>query len=174
MRGREAPALALLFSAGMLAGAYAFEYIGGLLPCQMCWWQRWVHWGVLGVGLAGVAAPRAVGGRASALGPRFWGALAALGLLASFAVAGFHAGVEYGLWEGPQSCSAGAGADLGAVDPGAIFDGLSEPLAAVSCADAAWSFAGLSMAGWNAVLSLGAAGAVVWLLMRGRAWWGTP
>ena len=37
----EAPALVLAGSLALLAGAYGFETIGGLVPCEMCWWQRW-------------------------------------------------------------------------------------------------------------------------------------
>lgn len=146
--------VAALFSAGMLAGAYLFELVGGYAPCRMCYWQRWAHWAVLaGAGVA-VVVPRP--------GARL-GALLVPGALAvSAGLGAYHAGVEYGWWTGPRSCS-GGGASLEGLDPGAILGGLDAPLAAVDCAAAPWSL-GLSMAGWNAVLSLGALVVVIALV----------
>ena len=142
---------AILFSGAMLLSAYAFQYIGGLPPCQMCHWQRWAHFAVLGFGVFALGAPR------SPLGP--WGVASALG--ASATIAGFHAGVEYGWWEGPKSCTNVAGADeLGRVD-GNFLQSLDAPMAIVDCSEAAWSMLGISMAGWNALASLGALVVVV-------------
>ena len=156
---RELPKVAIaafLFSGAMLLGAYAFEFIGGLAPCQMCYWQRWAHWAVLAFALLTFAAPRA-------------GApLVALGLAGSAGVAAYHAGVEYGWWQGPQSCTA-TGESLDGIDPAAILGGLSEPMSGVDCSEPAWSMLGISMAGWNGLLSLGALVVVLVLMKQMRA-----
>ena len=149
--------LALAFSGAMLAGAYAFQFIGGLAPCQMCYWQRWAHWLVVGVALLGLFLPNR----------RFWGVMAASGLLASVIIAGYHAGVEYAWWEGPKTCTAGV-PDLDAIRAGGdIFRNLGEA-EFVDCSKPAWSMLGISMAGWNALLSLGALAMVILGMKRSR------
>ena len=139
----------------MLAGAYAFQYIGGLAPCQMCHWQRWTHWGVLAAALLALALPRVAALR--------W--LVAVALGAGVTVAAFHAGVEYGWWEGPQSCSAGM-IDLEDLRAGgSVFD-LDAPLDTATCSDPAWTMLGISMAGWNAIMTLLALLAFSWLTTK--------
>jgi disulfide bond formation protein DsbB len=141
-------------SAALLAAALAFQFVGGLHPCPLCLWQRWPH----------LAAPAwntpipAVPGRALPLA----GALAAL---ATAGIGVFHAGVEQGWWQGLASCTGGS---LSGLSPLALIDP-SVPVAPPARCDAIpWSFAGLSMAAWNAVLSLALAG--LWLAAaRGRA-----
>ncbi|MEO0402701.1 MAG: disulfide bond formation protein B, partial [Pseudomonadota bacterium] len=84
-------------------------------------------------------------------------ALGALAALATAGVGGYHVGVEQGWWQGPTSCSS---APVGSVDADALFDQImSAPL--VRCDDIAWQLAGISMAGWNMILSLGLA--VIWV-----------
>ena len=85
--------LALLLPAALLAGAYGSQYIGGLYPCEMCWWQRYPHFAA--VGIATVAFLVGNTGYRRALV-----ALAALAIATSGLIGGFHAGVEYGWWEG--------------------------------------------------------------------------
>ena len=135
--------LGLVFSSAMLGGAYAFQYLAGLAPCQMCHWQRWAHWCVVAFGLAGLFLPNR----------RLWGVMVASGLLASVIIAATHAGVEYGWWEGPKGCAAGSFEGLPA--GGDLFGSLADDKV-VDCAEPAWVFLGVSMAGWNALLSLGA------------------
>ena len=144
----------------MLAGAYAFQYIGGLAPCQMCHWQRWTHWAVLAAALFALALPRIAALR--------W--LVAIALGAGVTVATFHAGVEYGWWQGPATCSAGM------IDPedlragGSVFD-LDAPISAATCSDPAWVMLGISMAGWNAIMTLLALLAFAWLTTKVRYAW---
>jgi disulfide bond formation protein DsbB len=126
-------------SAVVLAAALAFQYLGGLAPCPMCIWQRWPHVAAVALGLAALA-----------LG---WRAAAALGAVAMLVGAGlglFHAGVEQGWWEGPSTCAAGPVGGLSTEE--LLAQILNAPL--VRCDEIAWSFAGVSMAGWNAILSL--------------------
>jgi disulfide bond formation protein DsbB len=155
---RTAKALALLVPAALLAGAYGSEYWGGLYPCEMCWWQRYAHFAGLAFAVAALLA-----GRLPDRGRSFvW--LAALGILASGAIGVFHAGVELDYWEGFTQCTAtaaGSGDDY--------FKSIMEaPL--VRCDEVQFSFLGISMAGWNAIISIAAACAILWLsLKRPRA-----
>lgn len=133
-------------SAALLLGAFAFQHLGGLAPCKLCIWQRYPHAVAIALGAVALLLP--------------WPLLIMLGAVAALTSAGvglYHVGVEHGWWEGPASCSASA---IGGVDANALFDQImAAPL--IRCDDIAWQFAGLSMAGWNMVLSLVLAG--VWL-----------
>ncbi len=144
--------LAGLGSAALLLGALAFQYIGGLPPCKLCYWQRYPH--VAALLIAGLAM--ALGGRLLALA----GAAAAL---ATAGVGLYHTGVERGWWEGPNTCTA-QGADGLSTD--ALFDQImSAPL--VRCDEVPWALFDLSMASWNALASL--ALAALWLMAARRA-----
>ncbi|MGV3554629.1 MAG: disulfide bond formation protein B [Croceibacterium sp.] len=145
--------LALGVPALLLAGAFVSEHLFGLYPCEMCWWQRWPHFAAIGLALAStVAAPR-----------RLWIALAALAVLTSGLIGAYHAGVEYGWWEGLTACANTAGSEGG--DPlQAILDA---PL--VRCDQAPWSLAGISLAGWNFLISTASALAILVLLRRKAA-----
>ena len=129
-------------SAALLLGAYGFQHLGGLAPCKLCLWQRWPH------GVAIVLAALALlfkGARLTALA--IGGALAAL---ASAAVGLYHVGVEQKWWEGPSTCSS---QPIGGLSTDELLDQImAAPL--VRCDEIAWQFAGLSMAGWNMVVSL--------------------
>jgi disulfide bond formation protein DsbB len=134
--------LILLASAGSLAlllGALAFQHLGGLAPCKLCLWQRWPHGAAVAVGLAALVLPG-----------RLWPALGALAAAVAAGLGLYHSGVEQGWWPGPGTCSAGSVAGLSPED---LLDQiLSAPV--VRCDEIAWSLAGLSMASWNALLSL--------------------
>ncbi len=135
-------ALALVGPAAVLGAALVSQYVGGLNPCPMCIWQRWPH----GIAIALAAAawlllPRPAGAWVLRLG--------ALTLLVGAGLGVFHAGVELGYWEGPTTCTGG---DIGGLSTADLLNQImNAPL--VRCDEIAWSFAGLSMAGWNAVLS---------------------
>ncbi len=147
---QRANLLALAVPAALLAGAYIGELGFGLYPCEMCWWQRYPHFVAIGLALMGFVAPPR----------RLWIALAALAVLVSGLIGGFHAGVEYGWWEGLTACgNAAAGAAGG--DPLAAV--LNAPL--VRCDEAQWSLLGISLAGWNFLISLAGA-AAIWGLLR--------
>lgn len=145
--------LALLVPAALLGGAYIGQYGFGLYPCEMCWWQRYPHFAALALALIAFLVAR----------PRFWVALAALSILASGLIGGFHAGVEYGWWQGLTACSgvANSGGDpLEAI--------MNAPL--VSCNDVQWSLFGVSLAGWNFLISTLAAIVIFGLLAKREAW----
>lgn len=136
-----ARALAVLVPAALLGGAYLSQYGFGLFPCEMCWWQRYPHFAALGCGLAAFMIKP----------PQVWTALAGLAILTSGLIGGFHAGVEYGWWEGITACTAPA-AGISVLDLNAA------PL--IRCDVAPWTLAGISLAGFNFLIS-GLAGAAI-------------
>jgi disulfide bond formation protein DsbB len=143
--------LALGVPALLLAGAYLSQYGFGLYPCEMCWWQRYPHFaGVLLALVSTLAEPK-----------RLWVALAALAILASGVIGAFHAGVEYGWWEGLTACTstvAAGGDPLEAI--------MNAPL--IRCDVAPWTLAGISLAGFNALISTLSAVAIFVLLAKDR------
>ncbi|MGR3374835.1 disulfide bond formation protein B [Pseudooceanicola nanhaiensis] len=128
-------------SAALLLGALAFQYLGGLAPCKLCYWQRYPH-----------ALAVAIGVLALWLGGRTLARLGALAALATAGVGLYHTGVERGWWEGPTSCS-GAGPGLGGMK-GSDLLSTDGPVNVVMCDEVAWQMLGLSMASWNMVASL--------------------
>ena len=150
-RLKQARLLALLVPAGLLGGALLSQYVGGLYPCEMCYWQRWPH---------AAAILLAIGAFLTASNPprsRTLVMLAALAVAISGAIGVFHAGVEIGWWEGITQCTATGVTSLQEI--------MNVPL--VRCDQVQWAFLGVSMAGWNAIISLAGAGAIVALARRG-------
>ena len=147
--------LALLVPAALLAGAYGSQYLGGLAPCEMCYWQRYAHWAAAALALGSVLL--------SAMPDRgrsfVW--LAALAILVSGGIGIYHAGVEAGIFTGATQCTSqisGASAD----------DLLKSVMAApmIRCDEIQFQFLGVSMAGWNAIISIVAALMIGWLSLK--------
>jgi disulfide bond formation protein DsbB len=136
----KARALAVLVPAALLGGAYVSQYGFGLAPCEMCWWQRYPHFAAIGIALLAFFLQPA----------RVWVALAGLAILTSGLIGGFHAGVEYGWWEGITSCTAAPVSGIDSMD-------FTTPL--IRCDVAPWTLFGISLAGFNFLISgtLGAA-----------------
>ena len=151
---RRALILCLAVSAALIAGAHAFERIGGMAPCLLCLDQREAHWTALGVGAVLFALAQAGAARVVAAG---LGALT-LVYLFSAGLAAFHAGVEWGFWPGPDGCAAPTPADMTSLGTDDILGSLDRPgPEGPACSEAAWRMLGISMAGYNAVISLGLA-----------------
>jgi disulfide bond formation protein DsbB len=144
--------LALGVPALLLAGAYISEYGFGLFPCEMCWWQRYAHFAGVALALVSTVAPP----------KRLWIVLAGLAVLASGLIGAFHAGVEYGWWEGFTTCTSNV-QDSGGDPLEAI---MNAPL--IRCDVAQWTFAGISLAGFNAIVSALSALAIVALAAKDR------
>lgn len=149
--------IALLLPLGLLGGALGSQYLGGLYPCEMCYWQRWPHAvAILLAGLAFTAPAASVRSRALTL-------LAAVAIAVSGAIGVYHAGVEIGIFEGFTACTVTARA---ATNAELLKQIMEVPL--VRCDQVQWSFLGISMAGWNAILSLGGAALIAWLTLTAR------
>ena len=152
LTGPSWPLYAILASAGMLAGAHAFEAIGKMAPCPLCLRQRDVYWAAIAMAVTGLVlwqrqpATRKIVALNVMLGLVF---------LTGAVVAGYHAGVEWLWWAGPTTCSGSGVGSITTMDLGAALDGR---IATVSCTEAAWRMFGISMAGYNAVISAGLAG----------------
>lgn len=146
------PWAAAAVSAALLAGAHAFERFGGLAPCILCLRQRETHWAVLGVAAAVIAVAMVRKAAPSRLGAVALG----VAFLVAAGWAGYHVGVEFKWWPGPAAC---AGKGLGAISAGSIAAALDGPVKVVRCEDVAWALFGISMAGWNGLVSLAMAAA---------------
>lgn len=141
-------------SAALMIGALAFQHIGGMAPCKLCIWQRWPHVAAVAIGVVAMLA---------LLPAHLLALLGALAALTTAGIGAYHTGVEQRWWEGPASCSGGGVADQSAQDLFAQI--MAAPL--VRCDEVPWAMLGLSMASWNAVLSLALAG--IWLMaLRAR------
>jgi disulfide bond formation protein DsbB len=143
-RLKQARALSLLLPFALLGGALFSQYVGGLYPCEMCYWQRWPHGAAILLAAAAFGSPS----RARPLV-----LLAALAIFASGGIGVFHAGVEAGWWEGITRCTTTGATTL--------EDILNVPL--VRCDQVQWAFLGLSLAAWNAILSIGGAAMIFFL-----------
>jgi disulfide bond formation protein DsbB len=140
--------VALLSAALMLAIAHGFQTFGGYQPCTLCLRQREVYWAAAAFSAVAMIAVRLPGG------PRLRQAscwILALIFLTGCAVAVYHAGAEWKFWPGPTTCS-GAGRGVSAADIADLLNGAK--IRPPSCDEAAWRFLGISMAGWNALISL--------------------
>lgn len=147
--------IALLLPLALLGGALGSQYLGGLHPCEMCYWQRWPHAAAILLAALAFTAP-AESSRSRALT-----LLAALAIATSGAIGVYHAGVEAKIFEGFTQCTATGkgltGADL-------LKQITQAPL--VRCDEVQFRFLGISMAGWNAILSLGGAALILILTLR--------
>lgn len=146
-------ALALIVPAALMGGALISQYGFGLYPCEMCWWQRYPHIAAIVLALLALTIRGKGAGDLAVI-------LAAICIGASGLIGGFHAGVEYGFWEGVTSCAtvASGGDSLAAI--------MNAPV--IRCDVAPWSLLGISLAGFNFLLSMGGAVLVFALLGKGR------
>jgi disulfide bond formation protein DsbB len=145
--------LALLVPFVLMAGALIAQFVFALPPCELCWWQRYPHIAAIGIALPALALRNAPAGILLVV-------LAALAIGTSGLIGAFHAGVEYGWWEGLSACSS---SKLGS-DPLAAI--MNAPL--VRCDTAPWTLLGISMAGFNFLISMGSAIVVLALIGRGK------
>jgi disulfide bond formation protein DsbB len=143
---RRIALLVTLAAAATISGAWGFELLG-YAPCELCLQQRWAYY--VGVPLSALAAA-ALAARWTRLGAMGLALVAAL-FLGSAIFGAWHAGVEWRLWAGPNGCT---GAFTKASDASDFLRQL-ETTRLVRCDEVAIRILGLSLAGWNAVVSLG-------------------
>lgn len=144
--------LAAAGSAAMLIGALGFQYLGEMPPCKMCYWQRYGHVGAALAGAVALVVPMAL---------IAW--LGAAAVFSSSAIGFYHMGVEQKWWEGPSSCTSQSIEGLSTQELIAQLN--AAPM--VRCDEIPWEMFGLSMAGWNMVVSFGLA--VLWVVAARRA-----
>jgi disulfide bond formation protein DsbB len=152
--------LAGAYSLAMILGTQFFQYVVGVLPCEMCYWQRWPLEAAIVIcfGGAGLFAAGLVGRQAIEII-----AWIALILIATTGVIGaYQAGVEWKFLPGPASCTGTRFVFHGAAD-------LANATPVVRCDVVSWQLFGISLAGYNAIFSLGAASLGAYLLVSKRA-----
>lgn len=137
-------------SAVLLIVVFIFQRLG-YAPCELCLLQRWPHRAAVVIGVLALAT-----------GWRWlpWAGAAAAATTGTIGV--YHAGVEQHWWAGPDACTRSG--DLAGSTKALLDQIMAAPL--VRCDEIAWAFAGLSMAAWNAVLSL--ALALIWIAAARR------
>lgn len=137
----------VLFIAGMvIVAALAFEFIGGYQPCPLCLQQRYAYYAALPLSFVGLILLS--GDHVRVAGFLFFAL--ALAFLTNAGLGVYHAGIEWGFWPGPQTCS---GATAPPVSADALLKSL-ETETGVRCDEVQWRFFGLSFAGWNVVTSV--------------------
>src|SRR5690606_24377651 len=147
-----APLLALLAPLILYGGALVSQYGFGLHPCEMCYWQRWPHQAAMVLAALALLLRRNEGAM------RTLTLLAALATALSGAIGIFHAGVEYGFWEGLTTCSTGQSGPI------TLDTIMAAPI--IRCDVPQWTLLGISLAGFNAIFSFAAAALVLTLLRR--------
>jgi disulfide bond formation protein DsbB len=142
----KAGACALLLVAAAILGALAFQHIGGILPCELCLKQRYAYYA--GVPLLFSALVLLSSGQRRFAALVF--VVVGLAFLANAALGVYHAGVEWHFWPGPEACT---GAQNLSTSVGGLLNSLPSTTV-IRCDEAAWRLGGISLAGWNAVVSL--------------------
>ena len=151
MTQKQLVLIAAFGSFALLAGAFIFQQLG-YAPCKMCIWQRWPHGAAIGLGLLALVWL-----------PNVLPLLGALAALTTGAIGVYHTGVERGIFEGPDTCTSNGVEGMSAEE---LLDQImGAPL--IRCDEVAWEFLTLSMASWNAIISVSLA--VIWLMAWKRA-----
>jgi disulfide bond formation protein DsbB len=162
--GRTATIAGIIAAVGAaaLSGAWYFQYVVGLQPCPLCLQQRIPYY--LFIPLAMLVA---LGAHRDWRKPLISGGLVliVLLLLGSAGLAIYHAGVEWKWWLGPQDC---AGAGFTSSGAGNLLQQM-QTARVVRCDEAPWRWLGLSLAGWNALISLALAALAIAGLLNKRA-----
>ena len=145
-----------------LAGAWFFQLVLDIRPCPLCLEQRYAYY--LAVPLAALIAFAA--SRGASRGLLVAGlVILALALLANAGLGAYHAGVEWGFWQGPTDCS-GPIVDFG--NTGNLLDSLNK-VKVIRCDEVQWRFLGLSLAGYNVLISLALAAAAIRGIAKARS-----
>ena len=154
-----ASVLVTLIAAPTIGGAWFFQLVLEILPCPLCLEQRYAYYLAIPVG-----ALTALAARSGAPRPLLLAGLAILALatLANAGLGTYHSGVEWGFWKGPTDCSGPV------INLGNAADLLSklDTVKVVRCDEVQWRFLGLSLAGYNVLISLLMAAIAAWGFLR--------
>jgi disulfide bond formation protein DsbB len=166
-RGATSPVLtaALLtaaIAAATLAGAWYMQLVWGLQPCELCLKQRYAYYAIPPLGLlVAFAASRGASRPVLLVGL----ALIALAALGNAGLGVYHSGVEWGFWQGPTECTGPVG-NFGSA--GSLLEQLDK-VKVVRCDEVQFRFLGLSLAGYNVLISLMMAAVAAWGIGRSKA-----
>ncbi len=160
-----AAALVALLGLATIGGAWFFQLVVGLPPCPLCLEQRYAYYFAIPLALL-VLMGLSHGASRKVLVAAL--AVIALGMLWNAGLGAYHAGVEWKFWAGPKDCS-GSLSDLGTA--GGLLDKL-KTVRVVRCDEIPWSFLGISLAGYNAIISLVLSMVAAWGAWR--AWHTLP
>ena len=138
MTAKQLITIASFSSLAVILTAYYFEYIEGLFPCKLCYWQRYPHFMNILIFPIFYFFPM-----------RSLIFIGMASMLISISLAFYHVGVEQKYWPGPNSCS---NASIEGLTTDQLLDQImSAPI--VRCDEIAWELIGISMAGWNVLIS---------------------
>ncbi len=155
----------LLSSVLILITVYIFQYGFGYQPCDLCYYQRYPYFLVIGLMALALLADKKLDTGLAQVSFLLLG-VAVLAMFVDAGIALYHVGVEQQWWQGPTACSSGA------VGEGSVEDLLKQVADSrvVRCDEPAWTLLGISMAGYNIAyaLGLGLFGAYSWNLERGK------
>jgi disulfide bond formation protein DsbB len=164
LRGGANPALTAalavtMIAAATLAGAWFFQLVLDIRPCPLCLEQRYAYYLAIPLGVVVAVAAARGAPRAVLLAGL---ALLALATLGNAWLGTYHAGVEWGLWQGPTDCTGPVG-NLGSA--GNLLERL-DTVKVIRCDEVQWRFLGLSLAGYNVLISLLMAAVAAWGAVR--------
>jgi len=142
-------------AAATIAGAWFFQLVLDIRPCPLCLEQRYAYYLAIPLAaLIALGAQKGVSRRLLAAGLVILG----MALLVNAGLGAYHAGVEWGFWQGPTDCT-GPIVDFG--NTGNLLEGLNK-VKVIRCDEVQWKFLGLSLAGYNVLISLALAGLAAW------------
>jgi disulfide bond formation protein DsbB len=154
-----AAATVTVIAAATLAGAWFFQLVLGIVPCPLCLEQRYAYYLAIPLGALVALAAAKDAPRGLLLAGLAILALAALG---NAVLGGYHAGVEWKFWQGPTDCTGPIG-NLGSA--GNLLERL-DTVKVIRCDEVQWRFLGLSLAGYNVLISLLMAAIAAWGVVR--------
>ena len=148
-----------IIAAATLAGAWFFQLVLDIRPCPLCLEQRYAYYLALPLGaLVAFAAMKGAPRPVLLVGL----AILVLAALGNAWLGTYHAGVEWGFWQGPTDCTGPVG-NLGSA--GNLLERL-DTVKVIRCDEVQWRFLGLSLAGYNVLISLLMAAIAAWGLVR--------
>jgi disulfide bond formation protein DsbB len=156
MTNRTFIGLALILALAVIGFVLFSQYVQGFAPCELCLRERLPWYGIIGLGIVGLVIP------SRAKLPRWISVLIAAMFLLSAGLGLHHAGVEQGWWAGPQACTGG----LTGAQTVAQLRAMMHSAQLVRCDEISWKFLGLSMAAYNFLVSLVAAVAAIFAIVR--------
>jgi disulfide bond formation protein DsbB len=151
--------LVTVIAAATLAGAWFFQLVLDIRPCPLCLEQRYAYYLAIPLGALTAFAAAKDASRVVVIAGL---AILAIATLGNASLATYHAGVEWHLWQGPTDCTGPIG-NLGSA--GNLLQRL-DTVKVVRCDEVQWTFLGLSLAGYNVLISLAMAAIAAWGMVR--------